>query len=356
MNTIINDNISSFEILKQMKIGWNLGNTFDSNADWIESGNPVDYETSWGNPYTTQELISKINSAGFKTIRIPITWTNHFDLKTGKINTEWIKRIKEVVDFAISINMYVIINIHHEKWHNPIYVNLDNASSILNKLWTQISLFFQSYDEHLLFEGLNEPRIVGSEHEWSGGNLETHDVINKLNSTFIKTVRATGGNNSFRHLIVPTHAASATQNAIHGFEIPNDNKIIVSIHSYSPYNFALNPNGTTSWNACDPIDTFPIDDFINRLYENFISEGVPVIIGEFGAVNKNNLEERVSWAEYYVSRATEKNIVCIWWDNGLFDGYGENFGLIDRNNLTWVYPEIVSSMMKSLKPKASINL
>jgi endoglucanase len=246
-------------------------------------------------------------------------------------------------------DMYVIINFHHEEWHFPSYDNLDPAKNQLTKMWAQVADRFKNYDEHLIFEDMNEPRMKGTEYEWTGGTEESRDVINQLNQAFVETIRSSGGNNSLRHLMIPTYAASADLNTWKDFIIPDDGKIIVSVHAYLPYNFTLNGAGTSSWSDDNTNDTKDIDYVMQNLYDAFISKGVPVILGEFGARDKNNLESRTAWAEYYVKRATEKGIPCIIWDNNLFEGNGEKFGLLDRSTLTWKYPEIINALMRGLE-------
>jgi endoglucanase len=245
--------------------------------------------------------------------------------------------------------MYAIINMHHEEWHFPSYDNVDAAKDILTKTWKQIADRFKNYDEHLIFEGLNEPRQKGTNFEWNGGNEEGWDVINQLNAAFIETIRTSGGNNLLRHLMIPPYAATASTNAWASFIVPEDDKIIVSIHAYTPYNFALNKTGTSEWSITNANDTRDIDNLMKSIDQNFISKGIPVIIGEFGAMEKNNLESRVAWAEYYIKKGAEKGIPCIWWDNGAFAGTGELFGLLDRRTLTWKAPEVVDALMKGLK-------
>jgi endoglucanase len=337
--------IPSVELVKEIKIGWNLGNTMDATA-----GIGVGSETSWGNPYTTKELIDAIKAAGFNTLRIPTTWEKHLGPAPDYIIDEaWLNRVKEIVDYGRSNDMFVIINMHHEEWHFPSYENEKAAIDILTKVWKQIAGRFENYDEYLIFEALNEPRQKGTNFEWNGGNEEGWDVINKFNAAFVETIRSAGGNNPLRHLMIPPYAASASTQAWRDFIVPEDDKIIVSIHAYTPYNFTLNKSGTAEWSSTNANDTKDIDSLMNNIYNSFISNGTPVILGEFGSMNKNdNVAARVDWAEYYISKATEKGIPCNWWDNGAFVGSGENFGLIDRYSLTWKYPEVVDALMRGL--------
>ncbi|NMA80315.1 MAG: glycoside hydrolase family 5 protein [Clostridiales bacterium] len=337
--------IPSIELIKEIKTGWNIGNTLDATG-----AKGLDAETSWGNPATTKEMIQIVKDAGFNTVRIPITWDGHFgEAPNYEIDKEWMDRIQEVTDYAIDMEMFAIINLHHEEWHFPSEENFDTAKEILIKIWEQIAERFEGYDEHLIFEAMNEPRLKGTADEWNGGNPEARDVVNRLNDVFYETIRNSGGNNPKRHLMLPTYAASSEWVAINDITLPEDDKIIVSVHAYTPYRFALSDEKVLEWDAENVADTRDIDNLMSLLDEHFISKDIPVIIGEYGARNKYNLNARVAWARYYIKQATEKGIPCIWWDNGAFVGSGENFGLLNRNTLTWEYPEIIDAIMEELK-------
>ncbi|ORX54908.1 cellulase-domain-containing protein [Piromyces finnis] len=342
--------IPSKELVKNLKVGWSLGNTLDAhcleNLDYSED--QLASETCWGNVKTTPELYSKLNELGFNVFRIPTTWTGHFgEAPEYKINEEWMKRVHEVVDYAINTGSYAILNVHHENWNYAFSDNVENAKIIINALWTQIANEFIDYDEHLIFEGLNEPRKVGTDVEWNGGDKEGWDAVNEMNAEFIKTVRATGSNNSLRHLMIPTYAATVNGGAITNFLFPSDdNKLIVSLHAYTPYNFALN----TGEGATDKFEnTKEIDSLMNTINTSFIKKDIPVILGEFGAMNRDNESERARWIKYYVKQAAALGIPCVLWDNGLFEGEGELFGIIDRSSLEVVYPVLLKGLMLGLE-------
>lgn len=142
--------------------------------------------------------------------------------------------------------------------------------------------------------------------------------------------------------MVPGYAASSSDTALKSIVLPQDEHLIVSVHAYTPYNFALNKEGKSTWDN----DTRDIDHLMELLDELFLSKGVPVIIGEFGAMNKDNEDERVQWARYYVSKAREYGVPCVWWDNNAFDGDGENFGLLNRRELTFPYPELLKALIE----------
>lgn len=332
--------ISPMELVEEMKIGWNLGNTLDA----IGNQKGPETERVWGNPKTTQEMIDAVIDQGFNVIRIPVTWDSHMgEAPEYEVWPAWMDRVQEVVDYAYNRGVYVIINLHHEGWHFPSEENKEAASQQLMALWTAIATRFCDYDEHLIFEALNEPRKTGTSVEWNGGDKEGRDVVNYFNQVFVDAVRATGGNTTTRNLMVPGYAASSNDTALKGIVLPNDDHLIVSVHAYTPYDFALNTAGRSTWNN----DTKEIDHLMELLDELFLSKGVPVIIGEFGALNKDNEEERAQWARYYVSKAREYGVPCIWWDNNAFKGDGENFGLLNRRRLTFPYPDLLKALIES---------
>ncbi len=338
--------LTATELVKEMKLGWNLGNTLDATQPtWTKVTDPIKFETSWGNVQTTQEIIDTVKAAGFNIVRIPVTWDVHIgDAPDYKIQPEWMARVKEVVNYAYGDGTFVILNLHHEDWHFPSEENYPAASEKLKAVWTQIAAEFADYDQHLIFEGMNEPRMKGTPQEWSGGNKEAREVINKLNADFVSTIRAQGGNNPDRCLMIPTIAASGDSAALQDFVVPDDDKVIVSIHAYKPYGFALDKNGTKEYNP--ETDTNEIDTIIYNLKTNFLDKGIPVVIGEYGFMNKENIDARVAALDYYLSSARSNGIPCVWWDNAAFIGSGENFGLLDRSTCTWKYPELMEVIKK----------
>lgn len=333
------------DLVKEMRMGWNLGNTLDSWRDDLVITEPTyKFETAWGNPETTQELIDTVIAQGFNVIRIPVSWRNHIgEAPEYKIEERWMQRVKEVVDYAYHRDVYVILNTHHEDWNDPYYDNEEAAAAKMRAVWTQIADVFADYDEHLIFEGQNEPRKIGTSLEWNGGDQEGWEVVNRLNQVFIDTIRQSEGSNPYRMLMIPGYAANCWEGIKH-VEVPeNDKRILVSVHAYEPYDFALNMQGRSEWNH----DTSAIDTIMGNLKTMFIDKGIPVIIGEFAAMNRNNEDERAEWAMYYVSKAKEIGVPCVWWDNGLFEGNGERLGLFDRRTYECVYPKVLEALQKA---------
>ena len=341
--------IPSTELVKEMKVGWNLGNTLDStitNPKGTEL--PSDWETAWGQPVTTKAMIDSVAAQGFNVLRVPITWEGKFgEGPDYTIDPDWLARVNEIVDYGIDDDMFVIINVHHEEWHMPTYENEAAAQEILTALWAQIADHFKDYNEKLIFEGLNEPRLKGTPMEWNGGNDEARDVINHWNAAFVETVRNSGGNNKLRHLMVTPYAASSMDKVLNDFAVPDDDKVIVSIHAYLPYTFALadNAQATTEWSADNAADTNDIDMLMANLKDRYLDKGRAVIIGEMGTRNRMNTEARAECARYYSEAAHNAGIPICWWDNNAFVGGGENFGLFDRKTFEWRYPDIISALM-----------
>ncbi len=342
-------NISSAELVAEMGAGWNLGNTMDA-----EGG-----ETAWGNPVTTKEMIDEVCSAGFNTLRIPTTWNGHMgEAPEYTVDSQWLNRVEEIAGYALENNMYVIINTHHETdWIKPQYDGLDGVKVQFAALWTQIAEHFKDYGDHIIFEGLNEPRIVGGENEWSGGTEEGRDCLNQLNDVFVETVRKTGGNNETRTLLITTFAAQPVASAINAITIPDDEYIGVSIHAYTPYRFTYDSVGE-SWNTAmfDDSCSTEIDYLFDSLNNTFVSKGIPVIITEYGSVSKmidkdwyiSNTDEVVKWVSHYIGTAEKYDIPCIWWDNGYHESGNELFGIFNRQELNWYEPEVVDAIINSL--------
>ncbi|MCM1298943.1 MAG: glycoside hydrolase family 5 protein [Firmicutes bacterium] len=341
------------EFVKNLKIGWNLGNTLEATTVTAKT---TKSETSWGNPVTSQEMIDMVQKAGFNTVRVPVSWSNHLEEGTFTVKQAWMDRVKEVVDYAYNRGMFVILNIHHDispDYYYPDYEHLENSKKYSNAIWEQLCEVYKDYDEHLIFESINEPRLKNTEFEWwldinSDIAKESIDCIMQINQEFVDLVRASGGNNGTRWLMTPGYDASYLYVVCDQFELPEDpqNRTMVSIHAYEPYDFALSDQMNASSFDKD-INGGSLIIIFDQIYEKFTSKGIPVVMGEFGCRNKDNLESRIVHAGYYVAVARAAGISCLWWDNGAFEGDGELFGLLDRDTLEWRYPDIVLSMMEN---------
>ena len=331
---------STADIVKEIKVGWNLGNTLDC---YDVGSDPTKAETGWGNPKTTKKMIDTVKAAGFNAVRIPVTWGDH--MNGDKINEDWMSRVNEVVDYAIDNDMYVILNVHHDDytWLNPTYADEEKVKAKLVKIWEQISARFKDYDYHLIFEGMNEPRVIGGKNEWTCGTEENREVISNLFAAFIDTVRKSGGNNKNRTLLITANAAAMDETNLKSIKIPDDDYIAVSIHNYSPWEFAGNENSRSDWGSdADKKDLEKGFDLAKKL---FVDKGVPVLITEFGSTHKGNEETRAKHMEYYVKEAKERGIKCFVWDNGIKD----EFGLLDRKNNSWWHKSVVDAAVNAAK-------
>lgn len=345
-NTDTTDRSAAREFVSNIKVGWNLGNSLDSVCDWLPD--ELDHETGWGNVKTTEGLIAAVKKAGFNTVRIPVSWGGHID-KNGKISKAWLDRVQEVVDYAYNNDMYVILNSHHD----DSWIKLDAASEkkvtkIYTNLWKQIANRFKDYDEKLIFEGRNEPRTQGTSTEWTGGTKAERDVLNRMNKAFVDTVRATGGNNKTRFLMItPYGAVSTSYTAMAALELPADERIIVSVHSYAPGELAL--YGDINYKTFDQKGKNEIDWVFDNINKAYISKGIPVIMGECGFTDRDNEAERIKGYKYYLSTAKKYGIPCVIWDNGGVGVGNEKYGLINRSTCEWYFPRIIKAIMNTVK-------
>jgi len=328
-------------IFEAIHIGWNLGNTFDATGD----------ETSWGNPVTTKELIQEIAKHGFKSIRIPITWRHRMgDAPDYKIDEVFLQRIHEVVDWALETGFYVIINMHHDSsWVFNMKTDYDEVLKRFKAAWKQISASFKDYPpDRLMFESINEPRFSD---DWNEDKPEYFEMLRVLNTTFYQIVRGSGGNNTTRYLLLPTLTCSASPNRLKELyntivEL-NDKNLIATVHYYGYWPFSVNIAGVTTFDETtknDIINTF------NRIYDTFVANGIPVIIGEFGLLGfDTSLDtiqqgEKIKYFEFITYYAKEKKLPLMWWDNG------QHF---DRVNFKWSDPQLYEVIINSVKARSS---
>lgn len=317
---------SSAEIVDDIKVGWNLGNSLECyNTD--KKG--LATETAWGNPKTTEALIKSVKDAGFNAIRVPVTWGEHMDGDT--IQTEWLDRVKEVVDYIYDNDMYVIINMHHDDyiWFNPTESEYAGDSAKFKKIWEQVAAYFADYGDRLIFEGMNEARTIGSANEWMGGTAAERAVVNRYVQDFVDTVRASGGKNSERSLIISAYGACAEEVAMNDVIVPNDRNLIVSIHYYAPWRFASGEITTFGQAEKSELDTK-----FDSMKKKFIDKGTPLIIAEFGCVGIADDSTRSEYYNYYISSAKKRGIRCFVWDNNIARG-DDGYGILNRTSMKW---------------------
>ena len=351
-----NLSLKSEELVQQMGMGYDLSNTLDAYiAKETQYDQGLSSETCWGNPYTTEEMIESYVSKGFKSLRIPVTWHNHFIDKDYTIDPDWMKRVKTVVDWAYSKGLIVILNMHHDDaqynedklpYGSGFYLlkkHREESEKFIYNIWRQISIAFNNgYGERLIFESLNEPRLVGLEREWwcpadDKTCIEANEVLMEYNRLVLKTVRLSGGNNLVRFMMFPTIGASYDNLAKFDFKLPedkefnvNNDRMLLSLHMYTPYNFALNEDKTYKIFTKEYQQEL-LDDF-KYLYDNLILKGIHIVIGEMGCTDKDNMDERLKYAKFYVENARKYHLASILWV--------VNY---DRKQLSWESDKLIDT-------------
>jgi len=364
---------SSVQMAKNLVIGWNLGNALDASScdDWAyNEGLKLEYCWLPHKQAASRDLIRTVSAAGFKTLRLPVSWHNHMDRNTYQIDSAWMNRVKEIVDWALAEDMYVILNIHHDNltdsqiWSNPGFC-LSTDSSIqsrskdyIGKVWEQIAATFKDYDNRLVFEVLNEPRCIGTDWEWGfwGSNEWRASTYNEIITAYeqvgLNKIRASGGNNTSRYVMIPGYAASPSY--LSTFSFPTDSasdKLLLSAHAYSPNDFALE-GWRTDYDSDKSYIESTIDGVFSGLVSNYVNKGIGVVMGEASASDKNNTSSRVKWAQYYFGKAKASGIPVVLWDNetttleGASSG-GENHGYFNRVTCAQYFPSIIEAMMNA---------
>lgn len=371
------EDLNQSQIVEAMGPGWNLGNQLESVTDNVPE------ETNWGNPVITEKLIQSVKTAGFKSIRIPVSYFAKIDDdKDYTIDSKWLDRVQEVVNYCIKNDLYAVINIHGDGYNTIdggwLLCNGKNQTEIkkkYKKVWKQIAERFKNYDEHLLFESMNE-EFDGS---YSEPNKEYYQNINDYNQIFVDTVRKTGDNNTKRWLIIPGWNTNIDYTAgDYGFKLPTDQyrdksidkeeqRIMISVHYYSPWDFCGGENGViTQWGneADDPSKTSTTCDEtymknqLNLMKTTFADKGYPVFIGEYGSIDKTSYDSENEYYRAYFARklcqlSRKNGCIPMYWDNGYNGVHG--FGLFDRTTCEVTQPVIIDAIMEGFGQKASQN-
>jgi len=327
---------SSGEFAASMKIGWNLGNTLDAHSNMSPS------ETAWGNPKATQALMNGVADRGFGAVRIPVTWGNTIGPSPNyTIDEAWLNRVAEVVGYVCNAGMKAIINIHHDGADSSHWLSVKTADlSGANKtaidarftaVWKQIAVKFKNTGTMLLFEGFNELH----DGSWGNGNAAQHNRINELNQIFVNTVRAAGGKNGDRFLVIHGWVTrpSVTVSSLVLSTDPTPDRLIVGIHFYDPTNFTLEASKDVWGSKADPGgwgNEKNVRDTFDSVKNKFA--GIPVIIGEYGAVNRSG--DAFAYQKYYMEYVTRYARTCgfvpfVWDNNGSGTGR-ERSRLINR--------------------------
>ena len=352
--------MTAFQIVKEMGIGWNLGNTFESYDQIDRKITPNEQITLWGNPIPTKEMVISIKKYKFKTIRIPITW-KHFMNENNKVNSEWMLKIREVVDWVINNNMYCIINVQHDGEGDNWLSKGIYAKDKFIDLWSQIANEFKNYDEHLIFESMNEVK-------YEINNVFDYKTLNDLTQAFVDTVRNSGGNNNYRLLIIAGATKEIELTCISDYKLPRDpvNKFAISINFYLPSQFCKEPDDNPwTWqdeygiHEITPITTWGSEEDYNDMVSNletikehFVDKGIPVIFTEVGVLTeqKKDKESIREFLNAIFSFATNFDgmMACLW------DSSNKNSGIInyyDKVNGKWFDEKIGNNFKKIGKGK-----
>ena len=326
--------MSAAEVADNMNLGINLGNTMEAydasgcekiTYEWIPtkgSNKPKDYETCWGAVETTQKVIDGMKKAGFDTVRIPVFWGNMMENDgSWKINDEYIKRVKEIVDYAQKADMYTVINCHHFDEFIIRRNSLEDCKTIFNNLWTQIADYFKDYPYTLVFEGFNE--YLGGDQFDENGDLkplasrDAYTLVNELNQTFVDAVRATGGNNKDRVLIVSGYWTNIDKTTSKNFKMPTDSaqdKLMVSVHYVDNEKYWTNQIGSQEW-----LDY--IDKQCEELTEAFKDKNIPVFLGETTSIYpESNFDSNALYTDsseclqIVLDKLTSLGYVPVLWD------------------------------------------
>ena len=354
-------------MINAMGAGWNLGNSMDAYSGSGAS------ETAWGNPKTTKALIDTVKAAGFKTVRIPVSYMGKVDENNNyTIDKAWLDRLNEIVDYVIDNGMYAIINIHHDGNNDRNYgAWIDCSASDQTKIrekfrrmWEQIANHFKNYGDHLIFESMNE--IMQEGNYSTNVPSDFYNNINTLNQIFVDSVRASGGSNSNRWLLIPGYNTNIDATVLSSFKLPSDSasgRLMISVHYYDPYDFTLNEGSQIcKWGrdaSGSKKSSWGLEDYVEqqmqKLYNTFTSKGIPVIIGEYGAVDKTwsdsaSTRYRRYYFEYVAKSAVNHGCVPVYWDNG-YDGKN-GFALFDRKNAKVLYSELVTAIIRGADRKS----
>ena len=322
-----------------MRAGKNLFNTLDCTGEWIAQwteDKPSDYETAWGNPVVTRAQIHAFKEAGFTAIRVPVTWYPHMD-ENWVVKEDWMARVEEVVGYVLDEGMYCILNVHHDTgadsesaWLNAELANIGPITEKYTALWQQIATRFNHFGEKLLFESLNE--IIQFKYGWNDPKNDNtpYEAVNLLNQSFVNTVRATGGNNGRRNLIVNTYRADPGKQTITAFQLPEDSvdsHLAVEVHVYIPGDFIMGESKAvwTDANAREVENAFQV------LADRFVPAGIPVVIGEWGGDKDHaaSEEDLVQLADCYMAQVAKYGFATFWWAC-----------LLDRKTMQWILPNV----------------
>lgn len=342
-NGVMRNGIDAYDIVKEMGAGTNLGNTLEACGTWINPSNTSNYETAWGQPVTTQEMIDGMKAAGFDSLRIPVAWSNMMaNDGTYTINENYFNRVETVLNYALNADMYVIINIHYDsgwwaRFGSKTEQERKDAMTKYKTMWTQIANRFNEYSDRLIFESANEElgtRLNSTDDYKGSGYYSKNDLdslyklTNEINQTFVDVVRSTGGNNARRFLLIAGYNTDISKTCDLRYKMPSDtidSHLMVSIHYYSPVTYCLadNPNNSwgykESWGTDEDIKTLQSE--LSQMRISFVNKGYPVIIGEYGVtdtkISENNFVRKKGRDLFFrtvCEYALDNNMCPVLWD------------------------------------------
>ena len=320
-----NDNMTTAEVVYNMGAGINLGNTLESCGSWISSNGGVRaYETAWGSPVITKEIIKGYADCGFGVLRIPVAWSNLMS-EDYTISSELMNRVKEITQWALDCNMYVIVNIHWDSgWWEKFPTDKENCMKKYTRIWEQICEGFKNFSGKVMFESLNEEGgwdSLWNRYSHQGDKAASYGLLNELNQKFVDIVRSSGGNNGNRHLLIAGYCTDIDLTCDSLFKMPKDpkNRCAVSVHYYTPSTFCILEKdeswgkAKTTWGSDK--DKKELVKYMDMIKTNFVDKGIPVIIGEYGVATGNKTAEVVRlFISSVVKEARTRNICPVLWD------------------------------------------
>lgn len=329
--------ITSQQLVNNIRVGWNLGSALDCCLTGTEADSGIDpddvNETLWGNPPASQKLFEALVDNGVNAVRLPITWRDHMD-EDGTVSEGWFNRVKQVVDYAYSCGMYVIITVYHDgaegAWLRLAADNYDETIARYKYLWQQIAEKFRSYNERLLFESMNEVDFTGVSPD------ESFSLVNRINQEFVNTIRSSGGNNPWRHLLIAGYNADITPTCDSRFIMPEDSvgRCILSVHYYIPAIFCKE-TVQEKWGSNS--DQIWMETMISQLKTNFTDKGIPAMITEYGA-RGGDIPSRVFFCEKLTKLCRTAGIAAFLWDDG---------SEFDRTEFTWSTPGLIAAIKRA---------
>ena len=348
---------NAVQLAANITLGWNLGNSLEATGG----------ETAWGNPVTTQALIDKVKQSGFNAVRIPCSWNQYANDSTAQIQAQWLDRVKQVVQYCINNDLYVILNIHWDGGWLDEHINTSDQISVNAKqkaFWEQIATKMRDFDEHLIFASANEPPV---------DDATQMNVLLSYHQTFVNAVRSTGGRNSYRVLVVqgPTTNIGKTYTLMN--TLPTDqtvNRMMVEVHYYDPWQFCgltedatwgtmfyywgngyhstTDPSRNTTWGEESAVNT----EF-QKMKAKFADKGIPVVLGEYGVIRRTtltgdalalHLASRAYWDKYITQQAKANGMIPFYWDNGYLSN--NEFGIFNRQNNTIGDQQVLDALVQ----------